>query len=336
MTICFLKGNDDSLLSRGVSDQVASLVGTGDASLMVEELLEDHYRTDDDSFVINRLVDAAQTPPFLTERRVVVGRHMGRFSKGADVEPLVAYLQEPLPSTDLVLVWERGMSPKQDRMPNVPKGLTEALQAAGAEVIDTGVPAGKNASVWLDRQLKTSSVQVDTRAAQHIAQHLGEQRSRVVSLLSTLESVYGPDVNIGVAEVEPFLGESGDVPPWELTDAIDAGKIDIALDKLHRMTESGGRHPLQIMATLQTHYLRMLRLDGAPISGEKQAAQLLGMKGSTFPAKKALNQSKKLGSHGVHRAVELLSDADRGLRGESGWPPELVMEVLVARLANLR
>ena len=336
MTICFLKGNDDSLLSRGVSEQVASLVGTGDASLMVEELLEDHYRTDDDSFVINRLVDAAQTPPFLTERRVVVGRHMGRFSKGADVEPLVAYLQEPLPSTDLVLVWERGMSPKQDRMPNVPKGLTEALQAAGAEVIDTGIPSGKNASAWLDRQLKTSSVKVDTRAAQHIAQHLGEQRSRVVSLLSTLESVYGPDVNIGVAEVEPFLGESGDVPPWELTDAIDSGKIDVALDKLHRMTESGGRHPLQIMATLQTHYLRMLRLDGAPISGEKQAAQLLGMKGSTFPAKKALNQSKKLGSPGVQKAVELLSDADRGLRGESGWPPELVMEVLVARLANLR
>lgn len=60
------------------------------------------------------------------------------------------------------------------------------------------------------------------------------------------------------------------------------------------------------------------------------------MKGSTFPAKKALTQSKRLGSDGVKRAVTLLADADRGLRGESGWPPELVMEVLVARLANLR
>lgn len=336
MTVCLLKGNDDSLLSRAVSERVTSLVGDGDASLMVEELLEDHYRMEDESFVITRLVDAAQTPPFLTERRVVVGRHMGRFSKAVDVEPLVAYLQSPLPSTDLVLVWERGLSPKQDRISAIPKPLTEALKAAGAEVIDAGIPSGKNASVWLDRQLKASPVQVDARAAQHIAQHLGEQRSRVVSLLSTLESIYGPDAKIGVAEVEPFLGESGDVPPWELTDAIDSGKIDVALDKLHRMIESGGRHPLQIMATLQTHYLRMVRLDGAPIAGEKQAAQLLGMKGSTFPAKKALNQSKKLGSAGVKKAVDLLADADRGLRGESGWPPELVMEVLVARLANLR
>lgn len=336
MTIRLLKGNDDTLLSRAVSENVASLVGTGDASLMVEELTEEQYRMEDDSFAITRLVDGAQTPPFLTERRVVVGRHLGRFSKAADVEALVAYLASPLPSTDLLLVWEKGVSPRQDRMPAIPKALNEALSAAGAEIIDAGIPSGKNASAWLDRQLKTAAVTVDARAANHIAEHLGEQRSRVVSLLSTLESVYGPDVTIGVDEVEPFLGESGDVPPWELTDAIDSGKIDVALDKLHRMTAAGGRHPLQIMASLQTHYMRMMKLDGAPISGEKQAAQLLGMKGSTFPAKKALTQSKRLGSGGVRRSIELLSEADRGLRGESGWPPELVMEVLVARLANLR
>ncbi len=336
MTIRLLKGNDDTLLSRAVSENVASLVGTGDASLMVEELTEEQYRMEDDSFAITRLVDGAQTPPFLTERRVVVGRHLGRFSKAADVEALVAYLASPLPSTDLLLVWEKGVSPRQDRMPAIPKALNEALSAAGAEIIDAGIPSGKNASAWLDRQLKTAAVTVDARAANHIAEHLGEQRSRVVSLLSTLESVYGPDVTIGVDEVEPFLGESGDVPPWELTDAIDSGKIDVALDKLHRMTAAGGRHPLQIMASLQTHYMRMMKLDGAPISGEKQAAQLLGMKGSTFPAKKALTQSKRLGSSGVRRSIELLSEADRGLRGESGWPPELVMEVLVARLANLR
>ena len=336
MTIVLLKGNDDTLLSKAVSTQVAALVAGGDASLMTEELTEDQYRQDDDSFSISRLVDAAQTPPFLTERRVVVGRHLGRFSKAADVEPLIGYLAAPLPSTDLVLVWEKGIAPRQDRLSAIPKSLNEAFKSSGVEVIETGVPSGKNASAWLDRQVKQSAARIDRRATQHIGEHLGEQRSRVVSLLATLESVYGPDVEIGVEEITPFLGQSGDVPPWELTDAIDSGKIDVALDKLHRMTGAGGRHPLQIMASLQTHYMRMLRLDGAPVSGDKQAAQYLGMKGSSYPAKKALTQVKRLGSGGVKRAVELLAEADRGLRGESGWPPELVMEVLVARLANLR
>ena len=336
MAVFLLKGNDETLLANALKERVDTLVGSGDASLMVEELTENHYRLEDDSYAIRRLVDSAQTPPFLTERRVVVGRHMGRFSKGAEVEALVSYLAEPLESTDLLLVWEKGVAPKQDRLPNVPKALNEALKTAGAETIETGVPTGKNADVWFDRQVKASSVTLDRRAAHKIAEHLGDERSRVINLLSTLEAVYGPGASIGVDEVEPFLGDTGGVPPWELTDAIDSGKIDLALDKLHRMISTGGRHPLQVMASLQTHYLRILRLDGAPVSGEKQAAQLLGMKGSTYPAKKALTQSRRLGSDGAQRAVGLLAEADRGLRGEVGWPPELVMEVLVARLANIR
>ena len=106
MAVVLLKGNDESLLANALKEKVDTLVGPGDASLMVEELTETQYRLEDDSFAIRRLVDSAQTPPFLTERRVVVGRHMGRFSKAADVEALVKYLAEPLSSTDLVLVWE--------------------------------------------------------------------------------------------------------------------------------------------------------------------------------------------------------------------------------------
>ena len=61
MTVVVLKGNDDTLLSQAVSDKVKELVGSGDASLMVEELGEEQYRMEDDTFAITRLVDAAQT-----------------------------------------------------------------------------------------------------------------------------------------------------------------------------------------------------------------------------------------------------------------------------------
>jgi hypothetical protein len=35
------------------------------------------------------------------------------------------------------------------------------------------------------------------------------------------------------------------------------------------------------------------------------------------------------------RAITLLADADIDLRGEAGWSDELILEVLVARLARL-
>lgn len=48
-----------------------------------------------------------------------------------------------------------------------------------------------------------------------------------------------------------------------------------------------------------------------------------------------LNQYQRLGSGGISRAVELIATADIDMRGGKDWEPELVMEVLVARLARL-
>jgi len=61
---------------------------------------------------------------------------------------------------------------------------------------------------------------------------------------------------------------------------------------------------------------------------------VLGIKPG-FPARKALDQYRKLGNSGVVRAIALLAQADLDLRGAKEWPDELVMEVLVARLSRL-
>ncbi|MDP9420250.1 MAG: hypothetical protein M3P53_08920, partial [Actinomycetota bacterium] len=83
-----------------------------------------------------------------------------------------------------------------------------------------------------------------------------------------------------------------------------------------------------------THVARMLRLDGAGIADAAAAADALGTK-SSYPAKKALEQGRRLGHEGLARAVALLAEADLDLRGTKGWPEELVLEVLVARLSRL-
>lgn len=312
-----LRGDDPSLLRDAVRALVAELVGDGDRELMVEELAGDEYE-------MAALVDAAQTPPFLTERRVVVARDVSRFSKADDVAPLVAYLADPLPTTSLVLVWDSG---------RVPKNLADAIKKAGGSDVDTG--PGRKPQAWVDEQLAAGAVTLDARARRLVADQLGEQVGRLAGLLATLESTYGPGAKLGVDEVTPFLGEAGAVPPWELTDAIDRGDVSGALDVLHRMLGPGERHPLQLMAMLQGHYGRMLRLDGEPVQGEKGAAEVLGMRGSTFPARKALDQARRLGHDRIADAIRLLARADLDLRGVKDWPEALVMEVLVARLARL-
>ena len=90
-----------------------------------------------------------------------------------------------------------------------------------------------------------------------------------------------------------------------------------------------------IIATLHTHYGRMLRLDGAQVGRRGRRPRLLGFRGSTFPARKALDQARRLGPDG--RAPRHLVAGRRRsrLKGAIDWSGELVLEVLVARLSRL-
>ena len=320
-----VKGDDAVVRRDAVRDLVHRLVGDGDASLMVEEVGEEQHRASGDGNPdLGALIAAAQTPPFLTERRVVLGRDLGDFTKAEQVAPLVDYLADPLDTTVLVLEWESG---------RMPKALVDAIARAGGEQIDAS--PGRKLGDWVDAQLRDADLHLDSKAKARVVDWLGENASRLMSLIETLSGAFPVGARLGVDDVEPYLGEEGGVPPWELTDAIDAGDIATALHKLDRVLTGGSRHPLAVMSILHGHYARMLRLDGADVAGEKDAAALLGLRGSTFPARKALAQARRLGHDNVVRAIELLAQADLDLRGTKAWPDALVMEVLVARLTRL-
>ncbi len=310
-----LSGGDEILLSSARTSLVAELVGADDPSLCIAELGGDDYE-------MRELIDAAQTPPFLTAKRIVVGRNMGRFGKD-DHALLASYLADPLDTTVLVLEWGGA---------RVPKAVKEAVEGAGGEIHSTG--PGRKIGDWAAQQLAGAGVRADREGTRLIVDWLGDDGGKLPGLIAVLTSTYGEGARITAADIEPFLGDAGGVPPWDLTDAIDRGDIAGSITALTRML-GAGRHPLQVMATLHTHFQRILRLDGPAIAGEKEAAAILGLKGSTFPAKKALTQARKLGSGRARESISLLHRADIDLRGTVDWPNALVLEVLVARLARV-
>ena len=316
MAIHLITGDDESLVLSAVTELVHRLVGAEDRTLMVDDFSGDDYE-------LRAVVDAAQTMPFLTDKRVVVARDIGRFTAD-DVSQLVAYLNDPLPSTDLVMVAGGG---------RMVKSLTDAAKKAGGTTTNTTPPTSKrDRSMWIEEQVAGAGMMLDSSALALIAGWMGEEPGRLSGVLETLQSTYGNDRKLSAGDVEPFLGDSGSVPPWDLTDAIDRGDTTAALSMLARMISS--RHPLQVMATLHSHYVRLLKLDGAEANTEQAVADVLGIKAG-FPARKALDQYRRLSSGGVARAIDLLAQADLDLRGQRDLPEELVMEVLVARLSRL-
>jgi DNA polymerase III subunit delta len=313
-----IDGDDPTLVAEAVGTLVRAVLGDADRSLAVEE-----YAGDDVDLAV--VADGCATPPFLAERRIVVVRDVGRFS-AEEVAPLVAYLEDPLPTTVLVLAGGGGQ---------VPARLVAAVKAHGRA--ESTRVEGRQAGDWLRDRLKRSSLRFHPDAETALRVHLGEDVSRLVPILDLLVAVYGEGAQIDPADLEPYMGEAGSVTPWAFTDAIDAGETETALDRLHRLLGAGDRHPLVVLAILHRHVQSLLRVDDPGVRTEADAAAALGIaKGrSTYPAKKALTAARRWGSAGIAEGIGLLADAEVDLKGASAWPEEAVLEVLVARLCRL-
>jgi DNA polymerase-3 subunit delta len=319
-----ITGDDPSLQSEALTGLLDRLCGSDFVPV------EEHGPDGDDSIDIGPVLDALVTPPFLADRRIVVVRSAEKLD-ATQAAQLADHVKEPSESNILVLVTS-GASSGAGATRSVPVGLSRAVKSHG-EVIDTSPGQGRQRSDWLGQRIRAAPVRLDAEAARLLSEHLGEDVARLHSILDMLESTYGEGGKVGAVELAPFLGDSGTVPPWDLTDALDRGNTAEAITALHRMMDAGGRHPLQIMATLQRHFGGMLRLDGAEVQTGEDAAAILKM--SPFPARKVLEQGRRLGHERIARAIEVLAQADADLRGRLGWPDALVMEVLVARLAQL-
>jgi len=313
--VYYVKGDDPILVAQAMMATVDEVVGDDDPSLIVEDLSgEDNAPA--------MAAESAATPSFLAPRRVIVIRELGRFTTN-ELAPLLDYLASPMDGSTIILGAGGG---------TVPAPFVKAVQKAGA-VVDAATPRGKARSSWVMDKLHDAPVKVDAAAARLIESHLGEDISRLEPLVTILTAAFGPGAKLGPAQIEPYLGEAGSSAPWDLTDAIDKGDAAAAIEQLHRLMSGASRHPLGVISSLHTYVSRMARLDGANVAGEAEAAALLGI--AAYPAKKALSQSRRLGTEALLRMLSLVSDADVDLRGRSAWPPELILEVLVARLARV-
>ena len=70
--VVLISGDDDVLISRSLNEHIGRALGDEDRTLALEELTEANYLSSE-QFNISKLVDSAQTAPFLTRNRVVVG-----------------------------------------------------------------------------------------------------------------------------------------------------------------------------------------------------------------------------------------------------------------------
>ncbi len=340
-SLYLVKASDPVLRSRAAQTLIDELLDGEDRTLVVEEFLipaktragaeepAGAAPAADDAPpvpVVAAILNAAQSPPFMTSKRIVVVRDYEQLN-AEEAAPIAGVLADLLETTVFVFVGGGGRAPKS---------LVDALK--GGKTV--GPDSEKTVDV-LAAELEEAQLTLGKDAARIAAERLGDDAGRAAGLVEVLSAAFGPGANLSATDVEPYLGEAGSVPVFQLTNAIEDGKIASALSILDRLlTVTSARqpkpmHPLQVLGLLQSRYRKLLRLDDPNIRTTKDAHAALGGKGSTYPAQKALEASAALGTDGLRRAIDSLHQADLNLKGASAMPENTVLEVLVARLAAL-
>ncbi len=335
--VYLVKGIDPLLRDREVAQLLATIVGDDDRTLCVEEYTvpgkpakDDDAPTEDVSGaapIVSAIVNAAQSPPFMTAKRIVVVRDYEALPTDA-CGPIVEVLGDLLPSTDLVFVAGAGG--------RVVKALADALKGANVR----GASAEKILDV-LQRELERAGLTMKANATQAVIAHLGDDAGRLAGLVDLWESTFGAGYRLELDDITPYLNDAGAVRPYVLNNHIEEGDVAGALEILDRLltvtspTTPKPMHPLQVLGILAGRYRKLARLDSDAVQTVDDAHRVWGGKGSTFPAKKGLEAARSLGSEGFVRAFDALHQADINLKGATGMPENAVIEIAVARLAQL-
>lgn len=193
---------------------------------------------------LDAAISAAQMPPMMADRRLVEIRDL-HLAQPAELEALLDYLANPVPSTMLVLVAGTFVTGKGK--PNWGVRFRNAVKKVG------DYHSFKAADVDLARFAVDEARSLGKRLARNdaalLVEWLGADLARVRSEVHKLVLYVGDRDEVVAADIETCCALLGEAEIWSLTGAIAAGDTDGALAATHRLL-SGGDDPRRLLAMI--------------------------------------------------------------------------------------
>jgi DNA polymerase-3 subunit delta len=196
------------------------------------------------------IVRAAQTFPWGAARRVVVARGVEALGP-KQAEPLVEYLDQPNPTTALLLPVPQPLASSHWLLK---AGAAAAAPASGEpasfSIVEVPRLSGRSLIEWLRAHAASEGLELAEDAAQLLVTFVGEEPAALAAELGKAALAGGADnKRIGLGEIRAVVGEHRSREIFELTRAVELRDAGSALPLLDRLL-SAGEEPLRILAIL--------------------------------------------------------------------------------------
>ena len=270
----------------------------------------------------NELVNLCQTLPFMAARRLVIAKEIEAL-KAADVDELAAYLQNPSPSTCLVMIANQ---PRFEK-----KAITAPVEANGAVVrffalLDREMPG------WIEGWVRRRGLSIQRDAVQYVWQTLGNDLQAINNELEKTVIYVKERKAISFDDVKHVVGSFRDYTPFDLADALGKKDREAALLILSRLIQEG-ESPVGLLGSIAWNFRRLvsakaMEAAGVGIEEIKKKHRIIFHQAASFQAQL---RSYTLGE--LEAAIEVLLNADRALKS-SGMSGRLVLERMILRLCG--
>ena len=331
--IYFLHGEEEYVKDR-LYDQVTALL----RPVMLPELSEIILRDADEETVIG----ACMTPPMMAESKTVIVRGMTLMAKGeqdegenekdsgqkkARIDRLTDYLKT-LPENVHVVFFERGKAPGTNRLV---KWLNKNTQA-----VEFTLLSADDATAWMTSYMKNLGFSLDRDAADQLFYFAGPQMGSVVNELEKIRLyLQGTGITrIRTEQVRKQVEDRSSVRIFTLTDALGMGQIQKAYEVMEGIRR-GDVDSYQLMYMIARQYRLIARtcmLSGSKLSTREIISQL-GVQ--DFVYRGLQKQAAATGLARAQKALEILLDADEGLKTGRYRDEDLVIESCMAMIGAL-
>lgn len=266
------------------------------------------YGKDTDMITV---LNAAKRYPMMAERQVVLVKEAqdlkwGKADDGKSLDPLTAYLENPLPST--VLVFAHKYKSMDKRLKTTKLIEKNGVVFDSAKLYENKVPA------WIIETVKTHKRRIQPQAADLLLEYIGADLSRINNEIGKLmlNVKEGEEVNVDI--IRQNIGISKEYNVFELTDAISNRNVVKAYSIIDYFSANPKVMPLPLLfGNFNTYFGRLLRYyyltDKNPEAVKKSLGLNYFSSSVFFTAQRNYSQAK------LFTIYELLREYDLKLKG---------------------
>jgi len=212
----------------------------------------------------DEIVANAKQFPFGSPLRLVIVKEA---KDVRDLDKLASYVQNPSPSSILVICHKYGKLRAPQYKPYEKKGV----------VFDSVGVKPYQLADWIQKRVAHEKLQIDPYIANLLAETIGNDLSTIHSELEKLKVILPPNSKITQDVVEKYVGISKEYNIFELQDAL----VSRNAQKSYKIALNFGQHlkenpNIKTISTLYNFYHKMLRYQLSPVRGSDAQIQIFG------------------------------------------------------------